>query len=172
MTKTEKRDGKWYKVTYKVKKKEKILTDIQRQEIFKAFELFDADKSGSIDIHELKEAMKALGVYLKKAQLKAIMDKLDEDGSGTIELDEFTTLMKEKINERDPKEELVKVFRTYDEENIGLINAANLKNVAQELKQEVTDKEIKGMIYEADRDSDGFVDVFDFLAIMRKAKLY
>jgi Ca2+-binding EF-hand superfamily protein len=60
------RDGKRKKVTYKARRKEKQLTSVQKIEIERAFELFDADGSGSIDIVELKEAMKALGVYLKK----------------------------------------------------------------------------------------------------------
>ena len=41
--------------------------------------------------------MKALGIYLKKDAVKEMMKKVDKDGSGTIELDEFMALMAEKI---------------------------------------------------------------------------
>ena len=101
--KKELRNGKWFNVKYRVKKKVKELTEIQRNEIEKAFKLFDVDNSGSIDINELKEAMKALGIYLKKEEIKKIMDEVDEDGSGTIELREFTDLMKKQMNKQDPK---------------------------------------------------------------------
>ena len=42
------------------------LTDEQKQEIKEAFELFDTDKTGTIDYHELKVAMRALGFDVKK----------------------------------------------------------------------------------------------------------
>ncbi|CAD6584455.1 MAG: Calcium-binding component of the spindle pole body (SPB) half-bridge, partial [Tremellales sp. Tagirdzhanova-0007] len=44
------------------------LSDDQRQEIKEAFELFDTDKDGAIDYHELKVAMRALGFEMKKAE--------------------------------------------------------------------------------------------------------
>ena len=47
--------------------------------------LFDKDKSGSIDIFELKDALKALGVFLKRDEIKQMMTKVDKDGSGAID---------------------------------------------------------------------------------------
>ena len=41
--------------------------------------------------------MKALGIYLKKDEVKTMMARVDKDGSGSIELDEFMALMAEKI---------------------------------------------------------------------------
>jgi len=42
------------------------LNEEQKQEIREAFDLFDADGSGTIDIKELKVAMRALGFEPKK----------------------------------------------------------------------------------------------------------
>ena len=42
-------------------KKQKELTEEQKQENREAFDLYDTDKSGSIDYHELKAAMLMLG---------------------------------------------------------------------------------------------------------------
>lgn len=42
------------------------MTEEQKQEIREAFDLFDTDKSGSIDYHELKVAIRALGFDVKK----------------------------------------------------------------------------------------------------------
>lgn len=55
-------------------KKQKELTDEQKQEIKEAFDLFDTDGSGEIDSKELKVAMRALGFEPKKAprRLKAM----------------------------------------------------------------------------------------------------
>ena len=45
------------------------LTEDQRAEIQEAFDLFDTDKSGSIDYHELKVAMRALGFPVRKEEV-------------------------------------------------------------------------------------------------------
>ena len=76
-------------------KKVKHLTNEQCEEINNAFLLFDKDNSGSIDVNELKDAMKALGIYLKKEEVKLKMAKVDKDGSGAIDKDEFMALMAE-----------------------------------------------------------------------------
>jgi calcium-binding protein CML len=76
-------------------KKVKHLTNEQVEEINNAFLLFDKDNSGSIDVNELKDAMKALGIYLKKEEVKLKMAKVDKDGSGAIDKDEFMALMAE-----------------------------------------------------------------------------
>ena len=57
----------------KVTKDLKYLTFEQKQEIDNAFFLFDRDRSGSIDVSELRDAMKALGIFLKKDEVKAYM---------------------------------------------------------------------------------------------------
>ena len=83
------------KVIKTVTKKIKRLTVEQKDEIDKAFLLFDKDGSGSIDVNELKDAMKALGIFIKKDELRVLMNKVDKDGSGAIDDEEFLALMAE-----------------------------------------------------------------------------
>ena len=80
--------------------------------------------------------------------------------------------MKEKIKARDSYDELRRSFRIYDEDDTGKISFEDLKRVAQELQFELSDDEIRGMIYEADKDRDGEVSQDEFLRIMKKAKLW
>ena len=49
------------------------LTEEQKQEIREAFDLFDADGSGTIDVKELKVAMRALGFEPKKEEIKKMI---------------------------------------------------------------------------------------------------
>ena len=71
----------------------KSLNEQQIEEIYNAFIVFDKDKSGSIDKGELKDALKAMGVHLKKTEVDDLMVEMDKDGSGTIDKDEFINLM-------------------------------------------------------------------------------
>jgi len=65
------------------------LTEDQRQEIKEAFELFDTDKDGAIDYHELKVALRALGFDMKKAEVVKMMRDNDRQGDGLMDWDAF-----------------------------------------------------------------------------------
>lgn len=65
------------------------LSDEQKQEVKEAFELFDTDKDGCIDYHELKVAMRALGFDLKKAEVLKILRDHDKTGHGLMDFEDF-----------------------------------------------------------------------------------
>ena len=148
------------------------LTEEQKQEIREAFDLFDADGSGTIDAKELKVAMRALGFEPKKEEIKKMISDIDKDGSGTIDFNEFLQMMTAKMSEKDSKEEILKAFRLFDDDETGKISFKNLKRVAKELGENLTDEELQEMIDEADRDGDGEINEAEFLRIMKKTSLY
>ena len=73
----------------------------------------------------------------------------DRDGSGVIDFPEFLDMMTQKMAERDPREEMLKAFRLFDDDETGKISFKNLKRVAKELGENMTDDEIQEMIDEA-----------------------
>jgi centrin-3 len=73
----------------KSKKKRPELTEDQKQEIKEAFELFDTDKDGLLDYHELKVAMRALGFDIKKPEVLKILRDHDKSGKGLLEYNDF-----------------------------------------------------------------------------------
>ncbi len=194
------------------KSKKFELTEEQKQEIREAFDLFDTDGSGSvelgqpcnrmyssklihpvgtIDAKELKVAMRALGFEPKKEEIKKMIADIDkvllfvyrflcrthlnhfflQDGSGTIDFSEFLEMMTAKMSEKDSREEILKAFRLFDDDETGKISFRNLKRVAKELGENMTDEELQEMIDEADRDGDGEINEDEFLRIMKKTSL-
>ena len=73
------------------------LTNEQLKEMKEAFKLFDRDKSETIDVTELRDAMKALGINLNRTELKQMMKTVDKDKSGEIDFNEFKDLMTAKM---------------------------------------------------------------------------
>ncbi|NWV01061.1 CETN1 protein, partial [Upupa epops] len=148
------------------------LTEEQKQEIREAFDLFDTDGSGNIDVKELKVAMRALGFEPKKEEIKKMIADIDKEGTGKISFNDFLVVMTQKMAEKDSKEEILKAFKLFDDDETGKISFKNLKRVARELGENLTDEELQEMIDEADRDGDGEVNEQEFLRIMKKTSLY
>ncbi|XP_012507565.1 PREDICTED: centrin-1 [Propithecus coquereli] len=148
------------------------LTEEQKQEVREAFDLFDSDGSGTIDVKELKVAMRALGFEPRKEEMKKMIADVDKEGTGKISFNDFLAVMTQKMAEKDTKEEILKAFKLFDDDETGKISFKNLKRVANELGEHLTDEELQEMIDEADRDGDGEVSEEEFLRIMKKTNLY
>jgi len=148
------------------------LTEEQRQEIKEAFDLFDTEKIGSIDYHELKVTMRALGFDVKKPEVLSLMREYDRENTGRIEFGDFYEIMSRKFRERDPTEEILKAFRLFDDDKDGKINLKNLRRVAKELGENLSDDELQAMIDEFDKDQDGCINEEEFLAIMKQTSVY
>jgi len=116
--------------------------------------------------------MRALGFEPNKDEIKKMIADIDKDGNGTIDFEEFLTMMTAKMGERDSREEIMKAFRLFDDDETGKISFKNLKRVAKELGENMTDEGLQEMIDEADRDGDGEVNEEEFFRIMKKTSLF
>ncbi|XP_077998106.1 centrin-3 [Glandiceps talaboti] len=148
------------------RKRRRELTEEQKQEIKEAFDLFDTDKDRAIDYHELKVAMRSLGFDVKKADVLKVLRDYDRESSGKISFEDFNEVMTDWMLERDPQEEILKAFRLFDDDDSGKISLRNLRRVARELGENMTDEELRAMIDEFDRDGDGEINEDEFVAIM------
>lgn len=142
------------------------LSDEQKQEIKEAFELFDTDKDGCVDYHELKVAMRALGFDMKKAEVLKILRDHDKTGHGLMDFEDFAKIMSERILARDPMDEIRRAFQLFDDDNTGKISLRNLRRVAKEIGDRLEDDELQAMIDEFDLDQDGEINEQEFFAIM------
>merc|ERR1712132_22735 len=142
----------------KAAKRKGELSEEQMDEIREAFNLFDGDQSGAIDVRELKAAMRALGFEVKNEELKKMVSDIDNDGNGTIEFGEFLQMMTGKMGEKDSREDIEKVFKLFDDDSTNKISFRNLARVAEELGESIDDEELQDMINQADRDGDGEIN--------------
>jgi len=162
------------------------LDEEQREEIGEAFNLFDLDKDGYIDYHELKVAMKALGFDLPKHEILSLLNAhgvAAPAGSGKqasgqraqqhqgaparqlLGFQAFQTLMAQRILARDPQEEIVRAFELFDEGGKGKITLQDLTRVARELGEGLSHDELVAMIEEFDMDGDNAISRDEFINI-------
>lgn len=70
---------------------EDIDTDARLLQMFKCF---DKDNSGSIDANELHQMFLYMGITTTEAEVKEIISQVDDNGDGSIDEQEFLTVMK------------------------------------------------------------------------------
>nr|VZI48143.1 unnamed protein product [Spirometra erinaceieuropaei] len=105
----------------------------ETQEIKDAFDLFDVDKTGFIDTKDLKVAMRALGFEPKKEEIKRLISEYDPEAKGQLAYADFHRMMSVKMQDKDAREEVLKAFHLFDDDETGKISFKNLKRVAKEL---------------------------------------
>eukprot|EP01038_Epipyxis_sp_PR26KG_P007543 gene7543-10278_t len=154
------------------KKSKPDLTEDQKQELREAFELFDANKTGSIDLHELKVLMRALGFDVKKPEVIKMVHDVDPNNVGSVDYEQFLEIMAERYASRDPEEEIRKAFQLFDDDHSGKISLKNMKRVARELGENLSEEELQAMIDEFDRDQDGEISSDEFIYIMKQSTMY
>ncbi|CAE7227535.1 CAL [Symbiodinium sp. CCMP2592] len=144
----------------------------QRQEIKEAFDIFDSERTGKMDYHELKVAVRAMGFEIKKPEALELMQRYDREETGYIGFEAFEEIMIQRYAAQDPMDEIRKAFELFDEDRRGRISFRNLKRIARELGEKLTDEELRGMIDEFDVDQDGDINEEEFISIMKQTSLY
>ncbi|CAC5385571.1 CALM [Mytilus coruscus] len=141
-----------------------ILADFKQ-----AFKLFDDDDSGTITSKELGTVLRQLGQNPTEAELQDMINEVDEDGNGTIEIDEFVEMMKDKVltNGENEDDVVLETFNVFDVDGTGLITCDNLQKVFSGLGIKCSDDEIKLMIDGADLKKDGVIDFEEFETMIK-----
>ncbi len=75
---------------------EKILSRDPLDEIRRAFQLFDDDKTGRISLKNLKRVAKDLNENIDEAELEAMIEEFDLDQDGEINEEEFIAIMRDE----------------------------------------------------------------------------
>ena len=93
---------------------------------------------------------------------------LDKKKSVNMDLEQLLDIMMAIMSDKDTIEDITKVFRLFDDDGTGNITLRNLRRVAKELGETMTDEELQEMIDRADSNGDSAVTMDDFYNIMTK----
>jgi Ca2+-binding EF-hand superfamily protein len=102
-------------------------------ELREVFDLVDVDRSGSISAAELERLLKMLAIKSTKQEVDTMIAEVDSNRNGTIDFDEFVSIMTKKVNVDYSKKEIERSFKYFVEEKgpEGCISKADLEFALQ-----------------------------------------
>ncbi|KAK3274064.1 hypothetical protein CYMTET_17733 [Cymbomonas tetramitiformis] len=150
--------------------------DVQVVDMLKVFRQFDTDDSGLLNRAELTRAMAALGLKAKGFDPAVIMDKMDSNHDGMIDLMEWKnsmppelyTAIVEKLGQDGVVQGFVddgrnrrftKVFNQFDTDRSGTISAKELKRAMKALGLKADSEAVSSMLGALDSNGDGQISV-------------
>merc|ERR1712033_58621 len=132
----------------------------------KAFTAYDKKGENQIKVGDITPAMKKLGHNITPEFLEKWEDDIDADGTGYVEYEEFSILVRRKIQEDEDERELKEIFRVLDKEKKGEVNTNELRWILKSLGDDLTEEDIDDMIADVDTDGSGWVDYDEFSKLM------
>ncbi|EKX42291.1 CHK2 DNA damage checkpoint kinase [Guillardia theta CCMP2712] len=151
---------------------ESVKSDPIRLEVLKeSFDMLDRDHTGFIDLTNLTESLRALGIDRSEKQIKDMMDHFDVLRNGTISFDEYCMMMgpghyNEHGYSKSMENELRSIFHAFDLQRTGSINGRELREILHRLGTDLSDSELDAMVSSADRNKDGVIDWDEFKHFM------
>lgn len=121
---------------------------------------------GSISNDELKKVFKKLGSNPTDDQIQAMIKRVDVNGDGEIDFEEFLVMMKMNQQFNDPDKDFRDAFKTMDTDGDGTISKKELSDLFIKLGQKLSDEEIQSMMDVVDTDKSGAIDFEEFKAMM------
>ena len=76
--------------------------------------------------------------------------------------------MTNRISDKDSRSNFRKVFNLYDDERTGYISIKNLRRVAKDLGEDISEEELQQMITRADLDRDDLVSEDEFYTFLTR----
>ena len=120
-------------------------------ELKRMFQLFDRNGDGRITKKELNDSLENLAIFIPDKELIQMIEKIDINGDGCVDIDEFGELYQSIMDERDEEEDMKEAFNVFDQNGDGFI----------------TVEDCKKMIMKVDVDGDGMVNYKEFKQMMK-----
>ena len=146
------------------------LSKIEILQLKEAFDLFDIDQKGIIDINDLKERLNEMGILSKNEEI----DKLiANDNISEVDFNTFISILGAKAQCKN-KEEVKKLYCVFlnDDDIERNLSVENFKRVAGELELSLAEDEIEEMIRSVNPKEEGYVSFEEFYNIMMKVEQY
>lgn len=112
--------------------------------------------------------LRALGSEPSKLDVKRFLTDVDAANTGQIDFDGYLQIILDKLAERPTADEVSKAFRLFSESDneSGRISFERLKQISEQIGEQISDEELREMIAEADTSGTGLIGNDDFVRIV------
>lgn len=138
-----------------------------------AFEKFDEDHSGNLDVHEFHKAIRSLGLGYSFEDAENLFNMMDEDGNGVMSMQEFLAHCREYINNSaqaaaeqpmDAESRARLAFRRYDKDANGWLDVNEFLQAIRDLGLGTTLEDAEQLFSMVDEDGSGTMDENEFVS--------
>ncbi|KAK7959665.1 calmodulin [Apiospora aurea] len=132
------------------------------------FDSYDDDKGGNITVQEFAKVMSnSPGQQPTEAEVQQIIKEVDLDGDGTINFNEFITMMTGQPYPpvTDPADEYAKAWKEFEPSLKGSITQAQFRQLMANLAEPVSDVEVDKLVNNVD--GEGKISYKDFDHFMK-----
>uniref|UniRef100_A0ACD5YZI4 Uncharacterized protein n=2 Tax=Avena sativa TaxID=4498 RepID=A0ACD5YZI4_AVESA len=151
----------------------------------RVFDLFDRNGDGEITVDELAQALDSLGLEADRPSLAATVGAHVPEGASGLRFEDFEGLHRalgdalfgaladDGEEGGQDEEEMREAFKVFDVDGDGYISASELQEVLKKLGMPEASSlaNVREMICNVDRDSDGRVDFSEFKIMMKGINL-
>ena len=145
-------------------------------DVFSAFKRFDRDKSGNLNYAEFGDGLKQLGVDLDPGDFDALVGDLDNDGSGTIDFNEFVEDLRAP-NRTAPGCSVLSItdielqdvlFGYFDTDGTGDLGVGEMGRMFSAVNLFDTREELVSLIKQMDDDNSGTISKDEYIQFIDK----
>ncbi|KAK2628853.1 hypothetical protein QTJ16_001956 [Diplocarpon rosae] len=112
---------------------------------------------------EMSAVLKSLGLNPTMSEIEDMINEVDLDQTGTVDLDEFIKMMSIKTKPANVEDEMRSAFNVFDKDGSGTISVEELGALMKTFGENLSDEDLKTMIQEVDKNGDGSIDYEEFL---------
>jgi Ca2+-binding EF-hand superfamily protein len=131
-----------------------------REQLHAAFQTFDLDRNGRLDLVEFRSALRALGHEVDEEEALRLIASVDTDGSRTVTFDGFVRLVVPRPVGLDVLADLREAFDLLDVDGDGRISRQELRRALERHGESAQQVDAIFAAAKADQlDFDGFADL-------------
>lgn len=129
------------------------------------FRMIDKDGGGDLDSDELKRALASMGEKLTDADVKDIIQEIDDNGDGTVNMNEFMTLIETRIRDPDLMKYSFEAFNLFAETKEEHLTKKELMDILGYFNKQLSKEDVDLILEKIPWEDDNTLNIKTFLTM-------